>query len=867
MKSALFYRILFSLLLLFIISASVMAFLLIDDAQNTAAAFRLQQARTLTRNLAESSLDALAAKDYEQLDRLLQVSVLDDGFAYAYINRSNGLIIADTNPAAVATRTIPLGKLKKPLLRNANYRGRPVREVVYPAYLGNRHVANAHLAYYLDSSIIYSTHITLRLMASLLITLLLLSIATAIILRRALTPIEKLASVMRQTEDYLPVLSPQLLERSDEVGLLARNFSDLMQRLAGSYNQLFKEKEFHQVTLESIADAVIVTDRNGNLLYMNSVAEQLTGWQTEETRGQPLKSIFSIIDASTRLPIDNPVDKVLATGEVIYLSNHTTLIARDKTEYQIADSASPIRDRNGDILGMVLVFNNVTEQYQLRESTARSKRNLQAIMDHSPAVIYAKDPQGHYLFANQTFKQLFQQQDDLPGKTDFDIFPVDFAQKQAQLEQQILTGGDTLEREEQIAINNQLHDFLSVKFPLLDVNNKIYAICCIATDITERKKQEETLRRSQKMEALGQLTGGVAHDYNNMLGIVLGYAELLERQLDDQPVLARYAHQIYHAAQRGGKLTRKLLSFTRQEGGQVALFNLNTLIQEQQQVLEKTLTARIKLNFNLAPQLWAVCIDDSDFEDAILNLCINAMHAMEGNGQLTIHTCNRPFTMADTRQYDMTPGDYVLLTITDTGCGMDEKTREQIFDPFYTTKGKRGSGLGLSQVYGFIQRSGGQIQVFSEPGQGTQFALYFPRSQQTISKAEDDIDGLGKDLHGTESILVVDDEQAIVSLTANILTEYGYRVFSAHNGLQALQLLEKEKVDLIITDLIMPQMDGYQLAAEVKRLYPQIRIQLVSGFADERHNPMADKTLQKHIIDKPYTSQRLLTRVRELLEY
>ena len=869
MRLGIFYRILFSLLLLFVMSSGLMAYLLLNDAKDTVAAFRLQQANTLVESLAEGSLDALAVKDYEQLERLLKASVLKDEFAYAYLSRADGMIIAHTDVDRVATKSTALGSIKQPLQHDYDYQGRTVHEVVYPAYLGGKHMANAHLAYFLDSRPLYLEPITLRLIALIFVMLLLLSAVTVIILRRALSPIETLAGIMQKTSNKVPALSDGLLQRSDEVGLLARNFKELMQRLVLSYNTLLKEKEFHQVTLDSIADAVIVTDENGNVLYMNAVAEQLTGWLSYEASGQSLKSIFIIIDASTRQPIDNPVDKVLATGEVVYLSNHTTLIAKDKTEFQIADSASPIRDRDDNILGMVLVFNDVTEQYQLREASTRSRKNLQAIMDNSPAVIYAKDVQGRYIFVNQKFEQLFQQcSDDVIGKTAVEVFPADFAEEYDDIDQQVLASGKTLEIEELTQLNGEQHSFLSVKFPLRDEDDETYAVCCISTDISERKQQEMLLRRSQKMEALGQLTGGIAHDYNNMLGIIMGYAELLERVLSDQPEHVRYVHEIHHAAERGSQLTRKLLSFTRHKANDNAVININTLIQSQKQVLEKTLTARIKLTLDLASDLWPVNIDEGDLEDAILNISINAMHAMKSGGQLTIRTSNSRLVASDIQAGDMAPGDYVLLSITDNGSGMDEKTRDRIFDPFFTTKGQRGTGLGLSQVYGFVQRSGGQIHVYSEPDHGTRFAFYLPRSHQLISENEASVKQPEIDLRGTETVLVVDDEPAITSLTEMVLLEHGYRVFIAHDGLQALNILKKESdnIDIIVSDIIMPDLDGCQLAREVRQRYPHIKIQMVSGFADDRHHGIVDDDLHKNMMYKPCSSQALLVRIRHLLD-
>lgn len=417
---------------------------------------------------------------------------------------------------------------------------------------------------------------------------------------------------------------------------------------------------------------------------------------------------------------------------------------------------------------------------------------------------------------------------------------------------------------ELVAKDGSLH-WLEVKeIPVFDEQGNVSYIEGIAHDITERKQTEEALRRSQKMDALGKLTGGIAHDYNNMLGIILGYAELLESALSEQPTLLEYIHQIHHAGERGANLTRKLLSFSRQKKSEIKILNINTLLLGEQHMLEKTLTARITLILDLAEELWTVRLDDNDLEDAILNFCINAMHAIVGNGQLTIKTRNESVTTMDASTLQLDAGDYVLLSITDTGSGMNEATKEKIFDPFYTTKGENGTGLGLSQVYGFIERSGGAIKVYSEQGQGTRFVLYLPRYHESDSgdKAEEDNNIV--DLRGNETILVVDDEPLLLDLTSEILSQQGYHVICAENAKQVLEILEKESIDLLLTDVIMPEMDGYQLAAIVKEKYPAIKIQLVSGFADSDHANIVDDELREHIVYKPFNSQDLLKRICEL---
>jgi diguanylate cyclase (GGDEF)-like protein/PAS domain S-box-containing protein len=285
-------------------------------------------------------------------------------------------------------------------------------------------------------------------------------------------------------------------EDQDELDLLKTALSNMQSNLAQATQSLREREQNLATTLHSIGDAVITTGAEGQVTRMNPVAEQLTGWSLNEAQGQTLKTIFSIIDASTREPIENPVEIVISTGETVYLSNHTTLIARDGTEYQIADSAAPIRDEDGRILGMVLVFNDVTEQYQLRMAVAKSRRDLQAIMDHSPSIIDVKDTEGHFIFINQQFEKIFNVQvEDIIGKTLHDIFPVDIAEGIKRNDDVVLESQQTLESEEVVPLDDGLHSYISVKFPLFNDEGEIYAFCSISTDITERKRAEIRISR------------------------------------------------------------------------------------------------------------------------------------------------------------------------------------------------------------------------------------------------------------------------------------------------------------------------------------------------------------------------------------
>ncbi len=626
------------------------------------------------------------------------------------------------------------------------------------------------------------------------------------------------------------------------------------------------ERNLH-ITLNSIGDAVITTDVKGNVMRMNPVAEQLTGWSIKDAQGKSIRSVFIIVNASTRKPIENPFDKVIETGETVFLSDHTTLISKNSKEYQIADSASPIYDK-GNVLGMVLIFNDITEQYQLREMAEKSKRDMDAIMDNSPAGIYVKDMEGRYIFVNRKYKKLFHiGHEDIIGNTDYDLFAREFADGFRDNDKFVQETRSTLEFEESVPHEDKIHTYASIKFPLFNKNNEVYAVCGISTDITERKRQEEQLRHSQKMDALGKLVGGVAHDYNNMLGVILGYSEILKKSVGDQPELLEHIDKIYHAGGRGAKLTKKLLSFSSKTPPvDTNIININKLLMDEQDMLEKTLTVRIYLLLDLADDLWLVWLDSGDLEDAVLNMSINAMHAIDGNGDLTLRTSNVNLNRINANQLGLDPGDYVLLEITDTGCGMDSVILENIFDPFFSTKGDKGSGLGLSQVYGFVERSGGTVKVYSEVGLGAHFALYFPRCY------ERDIENQETESHHliesktNETILVVDDESALVDLTCEILSEKNFNVIGANSAEQALQILATEPIDLLLSDIIMPEMDGYQLAAKVQEKYPQVKIQLVSGYTDKYQVDTSLSDLHNNILYKPLDAYALLKRVRTQLD-
>ena len=632
------------------------------------------------------------------------------------------------------------------------------------------------------------------------------------------------------------------------------------------HQELVHQEQDLRITLNSIGDAVIATDSAGLVTRMNPVAQALTGWTLAEAKGKSITSIFKIIDASTNKTIENPIEKVIKTGETVYLSNNTTLISRTGDEYQISDSAAPIRNEDNSIQGMVLIFNNVTEQYRLRQAAAKSEKLLSSIMNNSPAIIYVKNLDGIFTYINTQFLNVFHlQKEDVIGKNLYDLFPREIADDMYHNDKIVLSSNTILEKEETAPLDDGIHTYSSIKFPLIDDKGTIYAVCGISTDITLRKQQEELLRRSNKMDALGKLTGGIAHDYNNMLGIIMGYSDLLKDSLPQSSELYKFACEIHRASERGSNLTRKLLAFSRPQQNKNQVIDLNSILLDRRDMLEKVLTARIKLKMNLDHNLWPVSLNTGDIEDSIVNISINAMHAMENGGIYTIQTSNEHLEEIDAVPLQLTPGDYIQISFTDTGTGMDQVTQEKIFDPFFSSKGEFGAGLGLSQVYGLVQNNKGAIKVYSEPDHGTRISIYLPRHENHFSEIIDEHPKVDVDLKGQGTVLVVDDEPGLRALTRDILEKNNYCVLSAENGKQALDILKSESVDILFSDIIMPEMDGYELASQVIQEYPHIKIQLTSGYNDKSdHNPDVG-FLHQTILPKPFTSQKLLARIRELM--
>jgi PAS domain S-box-containing protein len=395
--------------------------------------------------------------------------------------------------------------------------------------------------------------------------------------------------------------------------------------------------------------------------------------------------------------------------------------------------------------------------------------------------------------------------------------------------------------------------------------------------VQERMQAESALRQAQKMEAVGQLTGGVAHDFNNLLTIIIGGLDMMGRQiagLPEGPEVARIRRtrdMALHGARRAAALTQRLLAFARRQPLDPKPVDANRLVSGLAEMLQRTLGETVALETVSAAGLWPTLVDPSELENVLVNLAVNARDAMPAGGRLTIETGNAWLDEAyvEALAEPVPPGQYVLIAVSDTGSGMDRETLDRVFEPFFTTKAVgKGTGLGLSQVYGFVRQTGGHIRLYSEPGEGTTVKIYLPRLMGDARPADPAVPSVRSFDGGEETILLVEDHDELRAYSEEVLQELGYRVLSASNGRAALQALQGEsRVDLLFTDVVLPDgMDGRQLSVEALRRRPGLKVLFTTGYTPNAivHNGRLDPDVD--LIGKPFTAADLAAKVRMILD-
>jgi PAS domain S-box-containing protein len=510
----------------------------------------------------------------------------------------------------------------------------------------------------------------------------------------------------------------------------------------------------------------------------------------------------------------------------------------------------------------------------LRESQAALADNyslLAAVIEGTPDALYVKDRQGYYLMINSAGAHLLGRTvREVIGKDDTVLFDTASARRIRAVDERIMVNGEVESYEDNATVNGVARTYLATKAPYRDQHGKIIGVLGISHDITDRKRLEEQFRHVQKMESIGQLAGGIAHDFNNMLSAVIGFIGGAQERIPEDSLALHDLEAAESAAWRAAGLTRQLLAFARKQVIEPRVLNLNTLILDLDKMLRRLIGADIELITLTDPDLGQVKVDPGHIEQVIVNLVVNARDAMPNGGQLTIETAN---TILDADYTDLhvgvTPGNYVMLAISDTGSGMDAEVQQHLFEPFFTTKAVgKGTGLGLATCYGIVKQHAGNIWVYSEVGHGTTFKIYLPRVAES-PEPQLLLDEAPNVLQGSETVLLVEDEPLVRESASTILRAQGYIVFATSNGGEALQIVQAQAgapIDLLITDVVLPGMGGKALVEQVSSMHPNIKALFISGYATDaitQHGRLEPGT---SFLSKPFTRIAFARKVREVLD-
>jgi PAS domain S-box-containing protein len=515
---------------------------------------------------------------------------------------------------------------------------------------------------------------------------------------------------------------------------------------------------------------------------------------------------------------------------------------------------------------------DITERVRSADALRESQELLHGVFDSMPVRVFWKDRDLVFRGCNAAFARDagFEKPEDIIGKDDHAMCWREQADLYQADDRAVIEGGEAklLIEETQTTPSGERIHLLTSKVPLRAVDGTVVGLLGTYLDITKRVELENRLRQSEKMETVGRLAGGIAHDFNNLLTVINGTAELaaLGRGEDD-PVREQLAN-IRSAGERAADLTRQLLAFSRRQVLQPVVMKLNDTVVEIEPVLRRLIGEDVHVSVQLAADLDNIRIDRTQVEQILLNLASNSRDAMPNGGTLTIETANVGVDeLYASSHATVQSGPQVMLAISDTGHGMDEATRQRVFEPFFTTKATgRGTGLGLATVYGIVKQCGGSIWVYSEVGRGTTIKVYFPRTEESVREsAPTPVVALER---GAETILVVEDEEAIRYLVREVLEAHGYTVLDAANGREALELLEGHEgpVQLLLTDVVMPDMGGRELADQLQASHPGMKVLYTSGYTDDAIVHFGVLEEGAHFIGKPYSIVDLTSKVREVLD-
>ena len=585
------------------------------------------------------------------------------------------------------------------------------------------------------------------------------------------------------------------------------------------------------------------------------------------------ETVFHMIHPGDRSRIEAEMLRCLATGDD--LNAEMRVVRADGQTRWLASHGRVYHDEAGRPVQMVGVNYDITERKQAEQSLRTSQQMLETVINNIPQGVFWKDRNSVYLGGNRVVLQShgFRSVDEIVGKSDFQLPGL----TRAEAASFIRRDREVMERDQpQLGMiepmtraDGSVVWLETSKLPLHDAHGQVIGVLGTWQDITERRRLEEQLRQSQKMEAVGQLAGGVAHDFNNLLTVILGYSEMLLAMLPGEAEHLRESLEaIRDAGERAAALTRQLLAFSRKQVLEPRIVNLNDVVAQAEKLLRRLIRENIVLTTVLAPDLEMVRVDPGQIEQVLMNLAVNARDAMREGGRLTIETRMVEVTAQHVgADAECPPGRYVQLSVTDTGHGMTPEVQARIFEPFFTTKQPgHGTGLGLATVYGIVKQSGGRITVYSEVGFGTALHIFLPAvtGSAVAAVAASDEQSHG----GAETVLLVEDEQPVRALARQSLERRGYQVLEAGNGREAIEVADSHAgpLHLLITDVVMPEMSGRQLVELLLPRRPGLKVLLMSGYTEDavvRHG-IADA--KANFLQKPFTLSGLAKKVRDVLD-
>jgi two-component system cell cycle sensor histidine kinase/response regulator CckA len=625
-----------------------------------------------------------------------------------------------------------------------------------------------------------------------------------------------------------------------------------------------REELFHLIS-ENAADMIAVVDMHEKQLFNSLSYLKVLGYSPEELQAS---SAFEQIHPDDRERVKRATQEARRTG--IGKTLEYRLQHKNGSWLVMESTSSVICNAGGEPEKLVIVNRDVTERKRAEEALRRSEADFRSLVEDAPYGIYRASVTGRLLQVNPALRRMlgYEQEQDLLRKdlaTDVFLHNGEYQRLAEQLTRTVEV------KDVEMEWKRQDETPITVRCSGRRINDDhgIPAYFEVfAEDVSEKRVLEKQLRMAQKMEAIGRLSGGIAHDFNNLLGVIIGYSRVLKKALGAENELSEHAVEIEKAGQRAAAMTKQLLAFSRQQVLTPAVLNLNTLVTDMEKMLPRLLGEDIEVSLSLDSELGSVKADQSQIEQVIMNLAVNARDAMPTGGKLKIQTANAQLDQAYTRTHPGSRvGNYVLFSVTDTGTGMDPGILAHIFEPFFTTKERgRGTGLGLATVYGIVKQSNGYIWVESAPGQGASFQIYLPLHVGQAS--EEQKNQPGEKLQGSEKILLVEDSEPLKKLAQKFLEAAGFRVQSAGSGEEALEVASRYggTFDLLLTDVVMPGINGRALAERLLPRQPGMRVLYMSGYTDSfiaRHGVLEPGT---HLLHKPFIDEVLIRKVREVLD-